>query len=208
MTGRVTGPRSSRSDPMPPPTPRNSGLPTIGVGAQVHCPDCLVDLDNGGLNPGCPTCGDLYAAFTRLREHIYTAGSGDIFQLARASGVDARTIVKMLRMGFLRSIEPRTGGGSSCSRPAVCEVCKQPSEGSGLCGGCRSRFTDAWADWQRRNEPAASEPERVPVPVRPTPALGEVPVDEEFAALLEEEGVALPPELRIIHRRGMHTLRA
>lgn len=183
---------------------------------RATCPECLGDVASGPLDLSCPTCRELYGAFLKLREHIYSYGGADLGALSAAAGVPPRVIMKMMSAGLLQATTPAAGsGGRKIAGAAMCDSCGQPSDGTALCGGCRSRFTASWVGSQERLHrggsddeapaPAASAPARQPAPA-PTPAPAPeqaVPLDEDFAAMLEEEGVELPPELRLLRGAGM-----
>lgn len=158
----------------------------------ISCPDCHTDLGEGIVNRRCLTCADLYQSFQALRDHIYAHGTASLDELAAASGVDIRTISRLIAVGYLRN---SGRAAQQASRGAkICEVCKNPSDGTSLCATCRERLVGRWTAWQE--EQAGGSPQVV------APALASaVPIDEEFAAMVDEENDSVPPEMRV--RGGM-----
>lgn len=176
------------------------------AGKKIQCPDCLADLGTGEVNHRCGTCERLYEDFIRLREHIYQRGTGDLLTLSQGSGVSIATIGRLIQIGYLRTgPEPPRSAGRTQGRSGLCDVCGNSSDGTSMCGGCRGRFQSNWDAWRDARALEQAAELEITAEAEALAVAGQVPVDDEFVAILEEEGVPLPPELRLGRAgSGMH----
>lgn len=159
------------------------------------CIDCDDPLPKNASSQRCIYCTRTFDQFLKIRKVLKVGQAQNVLDVAELTGVAVDVMFKLVRIGYLRRVEPTKMAELAAQG---CEVCRRPTNGERMCRGCRDRFmakASRTADVVAKAREAVAAPEPVAAAAAETPP-ARPPV--EPVALVREK-----PVIRVKDRRAM-----